>query len=246
MIKYFKVIPLLILPILLPASYLFAESSKKEPSMNQKPSWFSRKNCSGLQIKRFKSVADATVLSSVEFADKPVIDSIRARIEKIPPEGDMFKKFGEDTELIHLIFTCENGEETVEIYRNHFKTPATSVHGQPGESEKFLYQDIEALLFPDYGKKMLKITGLKQHFKDFDISYQGSEHKDYAPITVQVKTDTFLIEDSKKGSEKLNINSGQLPPQPKDFFVNSKKFTLNTFHSSKKERLYPAYFEIAP
>ena len=117
------------------------------------------------------------------------------------------------------------------------------MHKQQHELD--IYRDIDALLFPEINKPILKIQNLLIQFPSFSITYLGSTFRDEAPTSLSFTTDRFAISD-KKGVEQIaEIVSGQLSPKPFEFKIENKSFVLKTFQSDSGDRLYPDYFQIA-
>ncbi len=207
--------------------------------------WFTTKECTALEIKKYKSISVHQVVSAVTIEDSNVVQKILERIEKIPADGDMMKSFGPDAESIDLFFHCGMGSiQKIEIYQKRFKTPSTGFNAGSNETESSLYADIDALLFPDLEKKILKIKNLEFKFKEFTLTYKGAEFTDMAPATVSWTTDVFLIKDKSNTEQAIEIVSGQIPPPPYKFEVSKVALTLLTYQTEMKERLYPDYFKI--
>lgn len=117
-----------------------------------KNTWFKNTNCSLLKINKLKSISDHRITHSVTLDDHNTINNLIARISSIPEDGDMMISFGPNVEEINLEFHCENNMQTIEIYGKKFKTPSTGFNSGKSEIEESLYQDINALLFPDFNK----------------------------------------------------------------------------------------------
>lgn len=209
-----------------------------------KTPWFEHTNCNLLKIAQLKSISDQRITHSVIIEDPDVIKNLVDRISTIPADGDKMVSFGLNAEEIDLEFHCENKIQTIEIYGHRFKTPSTGFNSGKSEIEDGLYRDIDALLFPDFNKTILKVKNLILPFKNFSITYKGSEFKDYSPKTVSSSIDSFLITDRRKHERLVQIVSGQLPPRPQLIEINHKKFTLLTYETKSHVRLYPHYFQI--
>jgi hypothetical protein len=228
---------------------LFIFSNTEAAPMNG--SWFDNTSCNFLEIKKLKSISDHYVIRSIEIKDAHAIKSLIDRIENIPADGDMMKSFGPDAEEISLLFHCGNKIQEIGIYNKRFKTPSTGFNVGESKTEESLYNDIDALLFPDFNKFFLKVEDLELVFKGFSVTYKGSEFKDFAPATIQTLTQKFLITDSVKHTQLIEVHSGQVPPQVKLIEVNrggmrlfNSKIKLLTYQTDKGIRLYPSYFQI--
>lgn len=206
--------------------------------------WFLYKNCTSLEIKKFVSISDNKIVKSVLIDDINMIKSLMERIEKIPTNGEMMISFGAKAEQINLSFTCEKRIQKIEIYQKRFKTPSTGFNIGNSELESGLYQDIDALLFPDFNKITLKVEDLELPFHGFSVTYKGGESIDGAPSTSSFTKNKFLIKEKNKKEQIVEIISGQLPPQPMKIEVNGSQIIILTYQTKKLTRLYPNYFEI--
>ncbi|PKO46552.1 MAG: hypothetical protein CVU29_05750 [Betaproteobacteria bacterium HGW-Betaproteobacteria-22] len=206
--------------------------------------WFEHTDCKLLNINKFKSISDHRITHTVTISDSNTINNFIARISAIPTDGDMMISFGPNAEAIDLEFDCENKIQTIEIYGKGFKTPSTGFNSDKSEIEETLYQDIDALLMPDFNKIIPKVKGLVLPFKDFSITYMGSDFKDYSPKTTSFKIDHFLITGHGQKEQRIQIRSGQLPPPPQEIEINRKRITLLTYETKDSHRLYPHYFQM--
>lgn len=207
--------------------------------------WFNTEECNALDIKKYQSISVHQVVSAVTINDSRVVKSIMERIKNIPAEGDMMKSFGPDVESIDLIFHCANDTtQKVEIYQKRFKTPSTGFNSGKSETESLLYADIDALLFPNFGKRILKIKNVALEFKDFSLTYLGKTNSEPAPVTASWTTDQFLVKDNNNNEQIIDIASGQLSPPPYNFDIGKVDFALLTYQTEMKERLYPDYFQV--
>lgn len=207
--------------------------------------WFNTKDCAVLEIKKYKSISVHQVISAVRIEDQHSVKKIMERIEKIPVDGDMMKSFGHDAESIDLFFHCA-GETTqkVEIYQKRFKTPSTGFNSGRNEAESLLYYDIDALLFPDLEKKILKLINVEFKFNDFSLTYLGEITSQKIPATVSWTRDQFLLKDKTNTEKAIEIVSGQLSPPPYNFAILNLGFTLLTYQTEMQDRLYPDYFQV--
>lgn len=232
---------------------LFTFTETKATPMNNPPinnPWFSNTDCDLIEIKKLKSISNHKIISSIKIADSHAINNLIQRIAEIPANGREMIKFGPDAEEIDLTFHCANQVQKISIFEKRFQTPSTGFNEAKSKSEEILYNDIDALLFPDFNKRILKIEMLPVHFKGFTVIYKGSTFKDFYPESAQITTQKFLIKD-KKHEQMVEIKSGQIAPLPKlvDLQLNriipfSSTVKLHTYQSSKGEALYPDYFQI--
>lgn len=207
--------------------------------------WFNTEECNALEIKKYQSISVHQVASAVAINDSKVVKSIMQRIKNIPADGDMMKSFGPDAESIDLIFHCANDTtQKVEIYQKRFKTPSTGFNSGKNETESRLYSDIDALLFPDCEKRILKVKNVALEFRDFSLTYLGETNSEPAPVTASWTTNRFLIKDNNNNEQIVDIASGQLSPQPYNFDIGKVGFTLLTYQTEMKDRLYPDYFQV--
>ena len=205
--------------------------------------WFDFKDFTSLDIKKHKSIADHRVVKSIKVNDLGFINALASRIEKIPSNGDMMISFAGGAEYIELLFISGEKIQQVEIIQKGFKTPSTGFNSK-NEYESAIYTDIDALLFPAIGKKIPKIENLKLDFGEFSIEYKGHEFRDFAPVSISFNTDMFILSDRKGNEKKIEISSGQLPPQPFSVTVNNIKISIITFSKDAKDRIYPGYFKV--
>ncbi|MEO6975463.1 MAG: hypothetical protein ABI144_06250 [Gallionella sp.] len=207
--------------------------------------WFSTKECTSLEIKKYKSISVHQIVSAVMIEDSTAVKNIMQRIERIPADGDMMVSFGPDAESIDLFFHCANNTtQKVAIYQKRFKTPSTGFNSETNETESSLYVDIDALLFPDLEKKFLKIKNFEYRFRDFSLTYLGTVNSEKAPVTASWATDKYLVKDKANNEQIIDIISGQRSPAPYDFDIGREGFTLLTYQTEMKDRLYPDYFQV--
>jgi len=205
--------------------------------------WFDFKDFTSLEIKKHQSIADHRVVKSIKVNDLGFINALASRIEKIPSNGDMMISFAGGAKYMEVLFISGEKIQQVEIIQKGFKTPSTGFNSK-NEFESAIYADIDALLFPAIGKKIPKIENLKLDFGEFSLEYKGNEFRDFAPVSISFNTDVFILRDRKGNEKKIEISSGQLPPQP--FSVTDNHFTISiiTFSKDDKERIYPGYFKV--
>jgi hypothetical protein len=205
--------------------------------------WFSTTAFTSLEIKQYTSISVDKTERMVVINDSAVIDHFVQRITAIPVEGQIMISFADTAEYVTLTFYKEGIAETVEFIQRRIKTPFTSFHLR-NEAEAGLYRDIEALLFPDFSKYILKTKGLELFFPGFSLTYQGSTFVDHAPATVSITTDHFLLRDTDHKEQLLEIHSGQLPPAPLKIYTAAGTSELRTFTAGDEYRLHPYYFQL--
>jgi hypothetical protein len=212
-------------------------------------SWFKNINCTELNIIKYKSISEQTAVAEITVKDKAAIDDLMKRIEALPTSGEEMVKPGPHTPLTKLTFNCaDQNNQVIEILNNKFKTPSSGFIAEKNSHEESLAEDIDALVQPGLNKKILKIKDQPMKFKDFILTYTGAEYipapKDGPTIGPRTKT-FFSVRVPGLGNETiLSISEGQLPPAPQSFLAAKKEYILLTYESSKKERLYPKYFEV--
>lgn len=212
--------------------------------------WFSNTDCSLLEIQKFKSISDHRITNSIKIEDADAIKSLMQRIAKIPADGNMMKSFSDEAEEINLVFHCADKIQKIGIFNKRFQTPSTGFNVGTNPLEENLYHDIDALLFRDFHKRMLKIKDLSLPFKDFTVIYKGTTFQDFYPESIQFATQQYLFRD-KINEQLIKIQSGQVAPQPKLVNLQLVKILpyrstvkVYTYKSSQGEDLYPAYFQI--
>jgi hypothetical protein len=233
---------LILFGVMLASLQLFAADAK-ENTVNARP-WFQSEDCQSLTIQKMKSISDHKVVASAKIEDPKVLQNLIRMIKLVPADGDMMVSFGPDAAETELNFTCSGKQETLYVYGRGFKTPSTGFNSDKKEEEKVLVAGIEGLLVPGVSKITLKSPGQALQMGDFTVTYLGEKTATGAP-TVSVTTDSYVIE-SKGYKETLDVTSGQTSPQPKKFKTGNKEYTLLTYESDKKERLFPLFFQIVP
>lgn len=206
--------------------------------------WFETTDYTTLDIKKYQSISERQVLRDVRINDVDAVNHILQRIELIPSEGDMMVSWGPGVESIDLFFHGDNQPtRKVEIYQGRFKTPSTGFNPR-NEVESSLYADIDALLFPALTKRVLKIKNLELPFDGFSLTYLGVKHSVPAPVSVSWSADQFLLKDASNTERLIEVTSGQLPPAPYQFDIAGAGFTLLTYQTDTRERLFPTYFQV--
>lgn len=207
--------------------------------------WFEEKPCTALEIRKYQSISDPRVVASVCFEDAAAISRLVARIETLPVDGDQMKSFAETAEHIELLFSFGTKVQKIGVFSQRFQTPSTGFNPR-SELETELYADVDALLFPEVGKVVLKVERLPLRFGDFVVTYQGRKVLDGGPTTVTGGTDSFLVADTAGAEQVLQVFSGQRSPQPLAFKVGRRKLTLLTYQTKAGKRLFADHFQIVP
>ena len=90
-------------------------------------------------------------------------------------------------------------------------------------------------------------VGQKLQFPDFSITYlkevdpeAGSEIKSTRSIRIR----HFKITENAGDTSEVQIYHGQLPPRPYELNLKSGRYIINTFTSSKGERLFESKLEV--
>lgn len=206
--------------------------------------WFTNKDFTFLEIKKFISISEHEVERSVIINDIKFIKKLIEQIERIPSDGDKMISFSNSAEQIDLLFHSKDHLREIQFFAKQIKTPSTGFNSVKSEFEINLYSDIDALLFPDFGKKILLIENLELDFKDFSITSMGSEFYDAAPVSISFTKEKFLLKDKYKKEQIVEIISGQRPPQPLTIKIYNLEITILTYKSDDSQRLYPDYFQI--
>lgn len=223
--------------------YTNAEGAKKM-------SWFNNKDCKELNIFKYKSISDDSVLASTTIKNKSSIDEIIRRIEALPAEGDKYVSFGRAAKRTVLSFTCGNGEfQEIQIINSKFKTPSTAFLSSKNTDEENLSRDLDGLVQPDLNKRILKINDHSINFKDFSITFLKDTHTpqpEGGPTVGPTSESLFSIYRKSSANEtQLKIFTGQIPPQPQEFVIGKKIYYLLTYQNAAKEGLYSKYFEVS-
>jgi hypothetical protein len=206
--------------------------------------WFANKKCSNVTITQYTNIATHTVEQALFVDDAAFVERLVERIDAISPDGDMMISFGPQAEHVELSFEGEGLIQKIHFYSRKIKTPSTGFNIDETQEELSIYRDMDALLFPEINKRILKIKNLKIQFSAFSITYLGSTYIDEVPSSLSFKTDRFIIFDKKGVEQVVEVVSGQLPPEPFEFKIENKSYVLKTFQSDSGDRLYPDYFQI--
>ncbi len=215
-----------------------AKESKVEPT------WFGKAPCTKMKIQRFEAGVTKPT-HSLETVDLAGIANVREKIENISAEGDMMKSLV-PKEILRLEFVCGSESRTIEIFDGAFKTPTTAFNSdaQVRKIERQVSSALRTTLIPELKALAFKLAGIEYKFPDFSITFKGTTKFDHAPATISGEIDHFEVRSAESGIQKLEISSGQLPPQPETFSVGKAKFVLRTFESKERDRLYSTYFQI--
>jgi hypothetical protein len=222
--------------------------AKNQKGFIMKP-WFSSTTCIEVEIKQIKS-KEGKDHQSLKFKDVDSIKRIINHINQISTSGDKMMSMIVHTQT-DLIFDCGSEKIKIEVMNGRIKTPTTGFNSSKKDLdlEESLNTDINNLLHPAYGQKILKIKDLPIAFEGFTITYRGEEvdpEELDGPTIGPVSTLTFTLQPKKGKSEDLKIVSVQNPPEPLDFTVGEVKLTLETFLDSKGKRIDPDYFVVVP
>ena len=205
--------------------------------------WFTNTDFTSLEIKKYKSLADHTILNEVRIGDGAYIQRLAGRIAQIPPDGDMMISFADTAEHTELLFYSGEQVQQIDIIQRGFKTPSTGFNIK-NALEKEIYGEIDAVLLPAVDKLLPKVENVEFNFGDFSLLYQGKDFVDLAPATVSFTVDTFTFRDGDGNIQLIKISSGQLPPQPVVLKTGGVTISLLTFHSKEQKRLYPDFFQV--
>jgi hypothetical protein len=75
-------------------------------------------------------------------------------------------------------------------------------------------------------------------FTDFSISFlEQIDSEENGKTTASSFKKIYLIKQNDNKEIKVAVVHGQIPPQPKDFEVEGKKFTLFTYQTPDKENI---------
>lgn len=209
-----------------------------------KRTWFINKDFTLLEIKKFRSISEHQIESAVVIHDVKAIQRLAERIERIPPDGDKMISFSSRAAQIDLLFHSKDQLSEIQFFSKQIKTPSTGFNSVKSEFEIDLYNDIDTLLFPGLKKKILFIENLELDFKDFSITWTGSEFHDAAPVSVSFTKQKFLLKDKYKNEQIVEIISGQRPPQPLTVKISDLEITILTYKTGDAQQLYPNYFQI--
>ncbi len=95
-----------------------------------------------------------------------------------------------------------------------------------------------------YGKQIPYSKDTNIVFEDFSLTYLGNEFYQHPTASISSNTQTFLAKSKDNTETKIKVVSGQLPPQPQNFFISEKGFTLYTFKGPGGTRLEPGHLLI--
>jgi hypothetical protein len=206
--------------------------------------WFQSNECQELTIKKFESISNDRVLATVVIKDPLAIRNLVNRIESLEPNGDELISFGPNAESIDLNFLCQGKTQKIEIYERKFKTPSTGFNSKESVTESELYRDIDALLFPEFGKAFLKIPNLEIKFKTFSVTYLESRKTQDEHVANPINNDVYLLNDGNGQTKTVEVIAGQTPSAPLQVRVGGINFHLVTSKTQEGQQLYPSYFQI--
>ncbi len=206
--------------------------------------WFSSKECTALGISKYTSISVHRIVSAVTIDESDVVRTIMAWIENIPVAGDKMISFGPDAECIELLFhSADETTQDVVILQKRFKTSSSGFNSGLNETESARYSDIDALLFPAVDKVILKTRDVELDFTTFSLTCLGDIASGYAPVSASRVKNRFLLRDRAGQSQMIEISSGQRPPPAHDFEIDKTFFTLLSYETRDRHRLYPGYFQ---
>jgi hypothetical protein len=214
-------------------------------------SWFKNTDCIELNILKYKSLSEESVVASTVIKNKEGIKYFIDRINSLPADGDEKISFGPKSERALLIFTCaDNTFVNIEIISNKIKTPSTGFISKKNSIEENICRDIDGLVSPDLNKRILKIPDHPVKFQDFTIAFIKSEHTPQPEggptIGPTSKAYYHLWEKGTANLLNIIIFTGQIPPAPQHFVTQDKKiYYLLTYRNVAGEPLGANYFEIS-
>lgn len=207
--------------------------------------WFNEDACAKLTISRHGSISDHTVVTSLTLEDPSAIAALMRRISALPTKGGMMMKPGPDTPLTTLEFQCgaAGTSRSLRIMGGRLITPSTGLLSPEPPEETAIVADVEALLAPARGKRLLKVEGLELRFAGFGLTYLGRTTRDPGQKSASSTTERYQVRVGDQ-VEELAISSGQLPPGPTSFRVGLSKRTLYTYETPAGARLYPDFWVV--
>ena len=205
--------------------------------------WFTHKDFTSLEIRKYGSLADHTVIKAAKITDVAYVNKLVSRIEQIPTNGDMMISFSGGAEHITLLFYSGDQVQVVEIIQKGFKTPSTGFNIK-NEFERDLYAEIDAVLFPAMDKIVPKVKDIELDFGGFSLEYKGKRFLDMAPATLSFNIDEFTFKYKNGNTQLIEISAGQLPPKPFEIRAGGLEIRILTYHSKEEKRLYPDYFQV--
>lgn len=212
---------------------------------NMEKKWFENEVFTSVEIIKYNSISDKGILSTAVINDTNIINTFVSRIKQIPVNGNEMRNFADNAEKISIFFSNidNNDKKEIQIYGHQFKTPSTGFNSA-NNIESELYRDIDAILFPTYGKNLLLIPNLELKFKNFTIKYLGNTFVANLDKTNTSSINKFEIIDKHRNKQIVDIESGQIPPQPYEIKISGKKILILTYEGIDSFRLYPTYFQI--
>jgi hypothetical protein len=82
---------------------------------------------------------------------------------------------------------------------------------------------------PQYDRAIPFSFQVPMKYPDFTLTFNGTEVSSSTIGADTTGTHHFVITDSSGATQKVDITFGKLPPQPTDFTVGGKTYTIATF-----------------
>ena len=115
--------------------------------------WFKNKNCASIEIREHKSAAEAAVVRAATVNDAKTVNALVAQIDALPANGREMIKMGPNASHVEVIFHCDGGPRTLELYNGRLKTPSTGFNMNASEAEKQAVHTIMNLLAAQGGRR---------------------------------------------------------------------------------------------
>lgn len=206
--------------------------------------WFQTFGADELVINNHPSPSEKKPSKTLKITDKEYIRSLQVSINQLRKSGDIMVDMGENAAMLQLEFIAGGKKEVIEFYDGRVKTPATSFFDSSYKDDRAIWQEIQNILgtssatAPEFGKPRPFFVGHEIDFGDFKLKHLGSEDRTPKGTTASYYVSSFQVIPSGKagGAEKeqvVEVSSGQLPPQPEEFKVGKKMYTLYTFSHDK-------------
>ena len=131
------------------------------------------------------------------------------------------------------------------MYSTTLDSLITLFHSNKIDAETKIFTDIATLLNPEISRPILKVKGLEISYPEFTLMYTGAkEGSSPENSTATSNRESFRIKDKEGKEQILEITSGQLPPDPKEFKVGDSNYSLNSYETKNRFRLFPDYIQI--
>jgi hypothetical protein len=117
--------------------------------------WPVADGCASVSLKKFARATDerdgVAPVSERTIEDVAEIEELVTLLHAVPVDGDMFKSFSDDVEVINVTFVyglqgSVSSEYCVSIYGGHVQLPDTAFSSSGGEGEASFVAFIEGLL----------------------------------------------------------------------------------------------------